>query len=66
MVANRRLLTLGVAESVSNTGNWITMMAVYAMLVFRGQGSVAESGAVFLAGLLPTLLFSPEIGRAHV
>jgi MFS family permease len=62
MVANRRLLTLGVAESVSNTGNWITMMAVYAMLVFRGQGSVAESGAVFLAGLLPTLLFSPAAG----
>jgi MFS family permease len=62
MLGNRRLLTLGISESISNTGNWITMMAVYAMLVFRGQGSVVESGAVFLAGLLPTLLFSPAAG----
>jgi MFS family permease len=62
MITNQRLLTLGIAESVSNTGSWITMMAVYAMLVFRGQGSVTESGAVFLAGLLPTLIFSPAAG----
>ena len=59
---NRSLLILGFAESVSNTGNWITMMAVFAMIVFKGQGGVAESSGVFLAGLLPTLFFSPVAG----
>ena len=59
---NRSLLILGIAESVSNTGNWITMMAVFAMIVFKGQGGVAESSGVFLAGLLPTLFFSPLAG----
>ena len=59
---NRSLLILGIAESVSNTGNWITMMAVFAMIVFKGQGGVVESSGVFLAGLLPTLFFSPLAG----
>jgi len=59
---NRSLVTIGISESVSNTGNWITMMAVYALVVFRGQGNVAESSGIFLAGLLPTLLFSPVAG----
>jgi len=59
---NRSLVILGVAESVSNTGNWITMMAVFAMIVFKGQGGVVESSGVFLAGLLPTLFFSPAAG----
>ena len=31
------------------------MMAVFAMLVFRGNGGVAQSSGVFLAGLLPSL-----------
>jgi MFS family permease len=59
---NRSLVTIGLAETVSNIGNWITMMAVFAMVVFRGDGSVAESSGIFLAGLLPTLLFSPVAG----
>jgi MFS family permease len=59
---NCSLITIGLSESVSNIGNWITMMAVFAMIVFRGDGSVAESSGIFLAGLLPTLLFSPVAG----
>jgi MFS family permease len=59
---NRSLLILGFAESVSGIGNWITMMAVFALVVFRGAGSVAQSSAIFLAGLLPTLLVSPYAG----
>ena len=55
-------MTIGFSESVSNTGNWITMMAVYALVIFRGQGSIAQSSGIFLAGLLPTLLFSPVAG----
>lgn len=62
MIKNRSLVTLGFSESVSNTGNWITMMAVYAMIVFRNQGGVAETSGVFLAGLLPTLACSPLAG----
>jgi MFS family permease len=62
MFSNRRLLILGISESVSNTGSWITMMAVYAMLVFRGGGDILSSSAVYLVGLVPTLLFSPVAG----
>lgn len=61
-VRNRPLLVLGIAESVSGIGNWITMMAVFALVMFRGAGSVAHSSAIFLAGLLPTLLVSPAAG----
>lgn len=59
---NRSLVTIGLSESASNIGTWITMMAVFAMIVFRGDGSVAQSSGIFLAGLLPTLLFSPVAG----
>ncbi len=62
MFSNRRLMILGISESVSNTGSWITMMAVYAMLVFRGDGDIFSSSAVYLVGLVPTLLFSPVAG----
>ncbi len=58
----KNLLILGLAESVSGIGDWITMMAVLAMLVFRGGGGVMESSGVFLAGLLPTLIVSPLAG----
>jgi MFS family permease len=59
---NRSLVILGASESVSNIGNWITMMAVFALIVFKGDGSVLQSSAIFLAGLLPTLIFSPAAG----
>ncbi len=59
---NRSLVVIGLSESISNIGNWITMMAVFAMVVFQGNGSVTQSSGVFLAGLLPTLLFSPAAG----
>ncbi|HUX20844.1 MAG TPA: MFS transporter [Spirochaetia bacterium] len=59
---NRSVLILGFSESVSNIGNWITMMAVFALLVFRGHGGVAQSGGIMLAGLLPVLLASPLAG----
>ena len=62
ILKNTSLITIGISESVSNLGNWITMMAVYAMVVFKGDGSVAQSSGIFLAGLLPTLFFSPVAG----
>ena len=63
ILRNRSLLILGTAESVSNMGNWITMMAIFALIVFRGDGSVTESSGIFLAGLLPVLFVSPLAGR---
>lgn len=59
---NRSLVTLAASESVSNIGNWITMMAVFAMIVFKGDGGILQSSGIFLAGLLPTLVFSPAAG----
>ncbi len=38
------------------------MMAVYAMLIFGGDGGVVESSGVFVAGLLPIFVFSPVAG----
>jgi MFS family permease len=60
---NRRLLVIGAAESVSLTGTWITMMAIYTLVVFRGGGGVVESSVVIAAGLLPTVIVSPLTGR---
>lgn len=62
ILSNRSLIILGLAESVSGIGNWITFMAVLAMLVFRGGGGVMESSGIFLSGLLPTLFISPFAG----
>lgn len=52
---NRTLITIGLAEAISQIGDWITMMAIFALLVFRGGGGVAESSGVYLAGLIPSL-----------
>jgi MFS family permease len=59
---NRSLRILAIAESVSSIGSWVTMMAVFAMVVFQGEGTVAESSGVFLAGLVPGLVASPVAG----
>jgi MFS family permease len=59
---HQALLILGLAESVSGVGNWITALAVFALIVFRGTGGVVESSGVLLAGLAPTLLCSPLAG----
>lgn len=59
---NRTLLILGLTESISGIGDWITMMAVLAMLVFRSDGGLFESSGIFMAGLLPSLVSSPAAG----
>ncbi len=62
ILQNKALVTLGIAETVSNIGNWITMLALFGILIFRGEGNVAQSSAVMLAGLGPMLIFSPIAG----
>ena len=60
---NRNLMILGFSWTVSRMGSWVTMMAVLAMIVFRGDGGVVESSGILLAGLLPVLIFSPLAGK---
>lgn len=55
VLQNRTLLRLGLAEAISQIGDWITMMAIFALLVFKGGGNVTESSGIYLAGLLPSL-----------
>lgn len=62
ILQNKSLVTLGIAETVSNLGNWITMLALWGILIFRGEGNVAQSSAIMLAGLGPMLVFSPIAG----
>ncbi|MCB0077746.1 MAG: MFS transporter [Anaerolineales bacterium] len=62
LLRNRSLLVIGVAESISNVGNWLTMMALFALLIFRGEGGVAASSGIMLAGLGPMLIASPVAG----
>lgn len=62
LLHNRALLILGAAEAISGIGNWITMLAIFTMVIFDGQGGVLESSGIFLAGLIPLLLASPGAG----
>ncbi len=62
LLRNRALLGIGLAETVSGAGNWITGLAVYALVIFRGQGGAAQSSTILLAALLPALLVSPVAG----
>jgi len=62
LLRNRALLIVGLAESVSGVGNWVTGLAVYALVIFRGGGGPGQASAILLAGLLPGLLFSPVAG----
>jgi MFS family permease len=59
---NKNLVIVGISESVSGLGNWITMMAIFALLIFKGDGTIITSSGVFLAGLFPAFLFSPVAG----
>lgn len=59
---NRSLLVVGIAESVSGVGSWITQVAVFALVVFEGDGGALEASGIWLAGLGPTLLVSPLAG----
>ena len=59
---NKTLVLIGTAEAISNIGDWITMLAIFALLVFKGGGGVAESSGIYLAGLLPALPASAAAG----
>ena len=62
IVKNCSLVILGFAELVSGLGSWITGLAVFSLIIFRGNGNVVQSSGILLASLLPMLLFSPVAG----
>ncbi|MBA4385172.1 MAG: hypothetical protein C0410_10595 [Anaerolinea sp.] len=62
LLQNRSLVIMAISESVSSIGSWITMMAVFSLVIFKGAGNVTESGLIYLVGLLPALIFSPVAG----
>ncbi len=62
ILKNRSLVIMAISESVSSIGSWITMMAVFSLVIFKGAGNVTESGLIYLVGLLPALLVSPVAG----
>ncbi len=59
---NRSLWIIGLAESVSGVGTWVTMMALFAVVVFDGQGTILHASGIMLAGLAPMLLMGPVAG----
>lgn len=62
VLKNRSLLVLAGAELVSALGSWITAMALYAIIVFEGEGGVAHTSGLYLAAFGPSLLLSPVAG----
>ncbi len=62
VLKNRSLVLIAISEAISNVGSWVTMMAIFGLVIFRGEGNVTQSGLIYLAGLLPSLLFSPIAG----
>lgn len=62
VLGNRQLLIIAGAEVISNLGNWIAMQAIFALLIFDKGGGVAQSAAIYLAGLGPTMLLGPVAG----
>ncbi len=63
ILENRSVVIIGIAESVSGLGNWITAMAIIALVIFRGGGSTAQSSGIFLAFFIPMLVVSPLAGQ---
>ncbi len=60
---NRSVWIIGIAESISGLGAWVTTLAVFSIVVFEGDGGVFASSGIFLASFLPTMLLSPLAGR---
>lgn len=58
---NRRFGLLWLSGLLSNTGNWLMIVAV-PVYVFTMTGSTLNSGLAFVAGVLPALLFAPLAG----
>jgi hypothetical protein len=59
----QEILILGFSSIVSGIGNWITMMAILSLVIFKGSGGITETSAIFMAGLLPIMLASPLAGK---
>ena len=56
------VLLFGLAESVTTLGNWMTQMAVFSLLIFRGGGTIEQSTGILLSSLVSAGLASPLAG----
>ena len=63
MRVHSSVLLFGLAESITALGNWVTQMAVFSLVVFRGGGTVEHSTGILLASLVPAGLVSPLAGN---
>ena len=59
---SRALLIIGASQAVSGIGNWISVVAVFALIVFYNKGGVTQASWLLLAALAPTILCSPLAG----
>lgn len=62
VLKNRPLLLLGAAEVVNALGSWITTMALASLLIFQRGGTIGQTTALYLTGLVPMLLLGPFAG----
>lgn len=56
------VLLFGLAEVVTSLGNWMSQMAVFSLLIFRGGGTVEQSTGILLSSLVAAGLASPLAG----
>src|SRR5689334_19853763 len=62
IIRNRPILIISAAEALTDLGNWVTVLACFALIVFHSGGGAAESGGILLALLVPALPISPLAG----
>lgn len=62
ILTNRSLLTIAISQAVSGIGGWISMLSIFALIIFNGGGTVEQSSFIYLAGLVPMMLASPLAG----
>ena len=57
IIRNKALMIIAFAEIVSGIGSWITIMALFSLVVFDNGGSVVASSGILLASLAPMMIF---------
>lgn len=61
VLRNRNIALLSLGQLLSQTGDWLLLVAV-PFYVYELTGSALSTGAVFVAELLPRLVFAPVAG----
>lgn len=59
---NRQFLTLWVAQLVSNFGDWLAFMALFAVVAFHSNGSPYQVAGIMISYVVPWAFFGPVAG----